>query len=80
MTENQNLLQYALFKRFPWNVSVVLFRVGFGECGGEKKNLIYSYIFISFKNKVTTEQSGICIYSFPTIDFIFIKLEWRWSE
>ena len=45
----------------------------------KKRNLIYSYIFISFKNKVTTEQSGICIYSFPTIDFIFIKLEWRWS-
>lgn len=75
MTENQKLLQYTLFKLFPCNVSVVLFRMGFGECGGEKKNLIYSYIFISFKNKVTTEQSGISIYSFPSTDFIFIKLE-----
>lgn len=74
MTENQKLLQYTLFKLFPCNVSVVLFRMGFGGCGGEKKNLIYSYIFISFKNKVTTEQSGISIYSFPSTDFIFIKL------
>lgn len=48
MTENQNLLQYALFKRFPWNVSVVLFRVGFGECGGEKKefNIFVHFYFL----------------------------------